>query len=228
MDESHNIKKLEGGVWSDNLITLAPYAKRRIILSGTPAPNSFLDLWSQITFLWPDTPLFGSKDKFRYKVEKDEENSIKEIKDLMYPLYWRIHKRDLGLPKPNFHRIKIPMKPYQRVIYDTLAAKVLSDMVNAPKERIKLRAWRKAKAVRLLQAASNPTLLTKYSKEFKIPPLDGSGLSVEKLIERYSDYETPAKIEYAVKLTRKLVKDKKKVIIWTSFVHNIKTLQKIL
>jgi SNF2 family DNA or RNA helicase len=123
-------------------------------------------------------------------------------------------------------RIKVAMSPYQRKIYDALAAKVLSEIVDVPEERSRLRIWRKGKMVRLLQAASNPTLLTQYSEEFKIPPLDGSGLSVDQLIEKYPQYEEPAKIKAVVKLIRELVKNNKKVLIWTSFVHNIKTLQK--
>ena len=48
------------------------------------------------------------------------------------------------------------------------------------------------------------------------------------LIEHYSEYETPIKIEEVVKLTRELVKQNQKVLIWTSFIHNIKILQRLL
>lgn len=228
LDESHNIKRFEGGIWSDTIISLAPYAKRRAILSGTPVPNSILDLWSQTTFLWPDNPPLGTKDRFRHNIDKDEKSALKEIKENLYPLYWRVRKKDLNLPKPYFHYIKVKMKPYQKAVYNTLAVKVLSDIIKEPEERSKLRDWRKAKMVRLLQAASNPSLLSKYSEEFKIPPINASGLSIEQVIAKYPNYEMPAKIEAAVKLVRELVKNNQKVIIWTSFIHNIKTLQKVL
>jgi SNF2 family DNA or RNA helicase len=82
--------------------------------------------------------------------------------------------------------------------------------------------------IRLLQAASNPALLTEYSEEFKLPPLTASGLTVSQLIEKYPDFEVPAKITSAVSLIRKLTSEKKKVVVWTSFVHNIRMLLKLL
>ena len=82
--------------------------------------------------------------------------------------------------------------------------------------------------VRLLQAASNPALLTQYSTEFQVPPLSAAGLSVDQLVERYYQYETPVKVDYAVKLTRQLIKKQQKVLIWTTFVHNIRTLEQVL
>ena len=51
LDESHHIKRFKGGMWSTSILKLAPYAKRRLILTGTPMPHSLLDLWSQFTLL---------------------------------------------------------------------------------------------------------------------------------------------------------------------------------
>jgi SNF2 family DNA or RNA helicase len=223
LDESHNIKRLEGGKWADGLVELAPFAAKRMILSGTPAPNSLLDLWSQFTFLWPDPPLLGRKDNYRYRVEK-QGHETNEVKESLKPFFWRIKKSDLRLPPPTFHKVPVEMRPYQRRIYDAIGAKVLKDVVKAPSDRTKLRVWRKAKIVRLLQVACNPSLLSEYSTEFKIPPLDASGLPVDQLIERYSEFEVPAKIECAEKLIRQLVRRGQKVLLWTTFVHNIKTL----
>ena len=53
LDESHNIKRFNGGLWSSSVLKLAPYATKRMILTGTPMPNNLYDLWSQFTFLWP-------------------------------------------------------------------------------------------------------------------------------------------------------------------------------
>lgn len=82
--------------------------------------------------------------------------------------------------------------------------------------------------IRLLQVASNPSLLTKDSIEFQIPPIDATGLSIDTLINRYSEFETPPKIEAVIKLVKKLIDRKKKVLIWSTFIHNIKTLQHLL
>lgn len=227
LDESHNIKRLEGGKWADSLLDLAPYAARRLILSGTPAPNSLRDLWSQFTFLWPNPPLLGSRDQYRFKADQ-KGHASDQIKATLDPFFWRVKKADLNLPAPIFHKVAVEMKPYQRKIYDAIGARVLKDVVRAPSDSSKLRVWRKAKVVRLLQAASNPSLLTEFSTEFKIPPLDATGLSVDHLIEHYSEFEFPAKLDCAEKLVRELVRKGQKVLLWTTFVHNIKTLEERL
>jgi SNF2 family DNA or RNA helicase len=120
------------------------------------------------------------------------------------------------------------MRPYQQAIYDVLAAKTLSDIVKAPSERMKLRHWRKAKLVRLLQVASNPSLLSEFSEEFQIPPMNAEGMSISELIENYSKFEVPPKLEAVVKLVSELISKDEKVLVWSSFIHNIKTLEKLL
>ncbi len=102
-------------------------------------------------------------EQFKSRLDKNDMNSVEEIKNDLKPFYWRIKKQDLGLKKPKYHRIPIRLKPYQKAIYDALATKSYTcHLIKAPEERNKLRIWRKAKMVRLLQAASNPTLLTQY------------------------------------------------------------------
>ncbi len=228
LDESHNIKRIEGGKWADTLLQMAPYAARRVVLTGTPIPNSLLDIWSQITFLWPNKDVLGEREPFRRTIEVVGRDSPHELREALYPLYWRIRKSDLNLPRPRYHRINVPMSRYQQTVYDTIATKVLAELVKAPEDRVKLRVWRRARMIRLLQAASNPTLLTRYSTEFKIPPLDASGLSVDKIIEKYSDFETPRKIEVTIDLVREIYQKGEKVIVWTAFIHNIRTLERLL
>lgn len=228
LDESHNIKRLEGGTWAPALIDLGTYAVRRMVLTGTPAPNSATDLWSQMTFLWPIPPVLGTREQFKSQVGREDPGSIERLRDQLFPFYWRIRKSELHLPKPRFRRVTLELRPYQRAIYAALAVKVLSDVVKAPTERARLRLWRTARMVRLLQAASNPALLTQYSSEFQVPPLSAAGLPVDELIRDYHKYETPVKVDFTVKLTRELIGKRNKVLIWTAFVHNIRTLERSL
>ncbi len=228
LDESHYIKRMEGGKWASTVISLAPYAKCRLILSGTPVPNSLEDLYSQMTFLWPNPKILGTTDEYKDRIVTKGIDAAEDIKNELFPFYYRVHKSQLKLKSPKYHRITIKMRPYQQAIYDALAIKLLSEIVKAPDERSKLRAWRKARITRLLQTASNPALLSQYSEEFQIPPIDATGLSISELIERYPKYETPSKIDAVVKLTNELLNKDEKVIIWTSFIHNIKALTKLL
>src|SRR5439155_2521485 len=120
---------------------------------------------------WPNPPLLGRKDQFRFKIE-EHGSKPDAVKESLKPFFWRIKKSDLHLPAPIFHKVPVEMRTYQRRIYDAIGAKVLKDVVRAPTDRTRLRTWRKAKLIRLLQTASNPSLLSEYSIEFRIPPLD--------------------------------------------------------
>jgi SNF2 family DNA or RNA helicase len=170
----------------------------------------------------------GTREEFLNRVEQLGSDATREIRDSISPLFWRIKKRELSLPRPKVTKVAVKLGDVQSAIYSALAAKVLADSHKAPKELLKLKQWRRARMVRLLQAASNPSLLAKYSHEFKLPALAASGLPVTELIDRYSDFEVPAKITQAVELLRKLLSQRRKVVIWTSFVHNIVTLLALL
>lgn len=228
LDESHHVKNITDRKWTLAVRNTAPFATKRVILSGTPAPNSLVDLWSQFTFLYPGALALGSREEFLNRIERAGPNATRDVRDTISPLFWRIKRRELSLPTPKVTKIYVKPGDVQSTIYAALAAKVLSDSHKAPKELEKLKAWRRARIVRLLQAASNPSLLAKYSYEFKLPSLTASGLPVSELIDKYPHYEVPAKINQAVFLLRKLLVKKRKAIVWTSFVHNIQMLLKLL
>ncbi len=226
LDESHYIKNFEGGVWSENVLELGRLAKRRLILTGTPAPNNFNDLWSQFTFLWPSMGLLGERVAFKAQVEQPDSSTL--MKERLRPFFCRIKKSDLQLPKPEFEIVRVDMNDNQRIIYNALSADILNMVTQSPEERAELRAWKKAEIIRLLQTASNPTLLSLYSDEFRLPPLESKGLPITELIHKYPQFEVPAKFEKAEQLVRQAVTEGEKVIVWTWFVHNIDMLRKRL
>jgi len=226
LDESHYIKRLESGIWSEAMLKIAPYAKRRAILTGTPMPNSYEDLWTQITFLWPGKQVLG--DRFTYGYRCKEEAHFEKISEDVRPFFIRVSKSDLKLPKPNFKRYKCDLKPYQESIYKAISIKFLRELETQSTERQYLREWRRAKMIRLIQIASNPTLLAKYSEEFDIPALSGYGKSISEIIKEYPHYEVPAKFELGINIVHKLLRKKEKVVIWTTFIHNIKMLEELL
>ena len=53
LDEAHKIKNTEGK-WANDILSLAQYAKARIVLTGTPAPNGYEDLYNLYNFIWPN------------------------------------------------------------------------------------------------------------------------------------------------------------------------------
>ena len=103
------------------------------------------------------------------------------------------------------------------------------------RDKARLQKFRVAKMIRLLQAASNPTLIYEKSddfdvtnEEFGIPKQKVSLSSIKKedpdtyeKVVNYSKKEIPAKLVEATKLTKELLAKGEKVIIWSSFVTNM-------
>lgn len=226
LDESHHAKKFRGGSVSESAIELAPYARRRMVLSGTPMPQSVSDLWSQFTFLWPSEQLLGGRDGFfdRFVVNED----VGGVRQLVQPFFVRVKKAELELPPENIEFERVQMARYQGQIYDALARQFIADLPMAPTERAQLRQWRRARIIRLMQAASNPSLITRPSREFRVPPLEPGEASVIDLARNYPDFEFPAKLATAGVLADRLVEEGNKVVIWTSFIGNLKPLSDLL
>jgi SNF2 family DNA or RNA helicase len=218
LDESHYVKRFEEGRWANAVLELAPFAERRLVLSGTPMPQGCEDLWTQFTFLWPGRQVLGERAQFRRECESGDLSSVKEK---VAPFFRRITKSDLDLPELVVERIRVQMAPQQDRIYSAIAEKVLADSAFEPSDRQAIRYWRRARMVRLLQAASNPSLLGEYSEEFDLNSSDANESRIVELAKRYHEYEIPAKFQVASALTEHLVASGRKVVVWTTFVRNI-------
>ncbi|MCH8942604.1 MAG: DEAD/DEAH box helicase, partial [Bacteroidetes bacterium] len=229
LDESHYIKNPYGGVHAEAVLSLSKYVARRVILTGTPMPNGLQDLWTQFTFLnWLELPL-GSLNQYLFSIQnKNDKLLLKEVKKKIAPFFYRVNKKDLGLAKPKLKIISTSLSKLQSRIYRGVAFRFLSELKESSTDRQLLRSWRKARCVRLMQIASNPSLLIKYSPEFQIPPLELKGISLEEGIRNYHKYEMPCKIEVILKLTKQIIEKDSKVIIWSSFVHNLEMLKNLL
>src|SRR5262249_52865426 len=151
-------------------------------------------------------------------------STVETVKRRISPLFFRITKSQLNLPRPLFRTVKCPMSPLQGRIYRGVAARFLSHAKEHQGEREALREWRRARAVRLLQIASNPTLLRRSCDEFQLPPMDIKGLALREGIDHYSRYEVPNKVMAACKIVREICRGKEKAIIWSTFVHNLEML----
>lgn len=234
IDESHYIKSPKLKKWASTAINIAPRAKRRIILSGTPMPNNAKDLWTQITFLWPSDEPLGNQIIYNNYVNK---RGIGKYKSTLDNLFCRIKKDDLDLPKPKWILHEVVLNTRQQEIYDAIAAKTLKEIEETTiQEQGKLQKFRIARLMRLLQTASNPSLLHEmssdfdvnsktFAEEFGLPPskikLPGVENSIIDKIAHYSEFEIPSKMVKAAQLAREFVEKEHKVIIWNSFIHNM-------
>ncbi len=218
-DESHHLKKGEGGVWFEAARSLAPASEKRAILTGTPAPNQIIDLKAQFEILWPAVNELSS----RLIAWETTDQALSKVRELVQPLYVRIKKSELDLPPKTVHRIPVEMGPVQKKIYEALTARTLSEIVKDPEVRYFVRDLRRSIIVRLIQAASNPALLGKASDEFRLPPVSSVDVAVDSLIRRYPRYEEPPKFKKAAELAQEIVSNGSKVIVWTSFVQNVES-----
>jgi SNF2 family DNA or RNA helicase len=229
LDESHNIKNMEGKT-AGALLDLSSSATRRFILSGTPMPNKWEDVWTQFNFLWPIIDILDKKHVFREytRIRQD----LGDYAETINPLFTRITKKALGLKLPRFEEKYVPMSRIQQRIYDAIELKVKQEIENLHEESItesvQMDKWRKAKMIRLIQTASNPALLTKMDTEFNLEPISDEGLNISELIEQYTELdEFPPKLQEAVLKTKELMDKGEKVVLWTNFRHNIDTLKKL-
>ena len=53
LDEAHKIKNTSGGITANGVLDIAQYCSSRVVLTGTPAPNGYEDLYNLYKFIWP-------------------------------------------------------------------------------------------------------------------------------------------------------------------------------
>lgn len=234
LDESHHAKNFELGPWARTVLELAPLATRRMILTGTPMPHSPKDLWTQFTFLWPSQALLGSSAVFEERLSSSAD-PIPTLKRELAPFFVRTKKSDLKLPKPASEFTVIPydrIPKRQRLIIRLLELKTLQeakDLGLAGADVALLRRWRRARTVRLMQAASNPALLSTSSTELGEagPPVDVDP-ALKEIITDYLRHETPAKVAFVVDAVRRITAKGEKVVVWAYFVDNLRLLGSLL
>ncbi len=162
VDEAHRIKNPEG-VWGKSIVEISKEAKARVILTGTPVPNGYEDLFNLFQYLYP----FKYKDilRFHYGNLVDltkngdlEGSRVKSLISNISPYFIRIKKRDLHLPPVKEERVSVPMDERQREIYDFIENRYIKSFKNDSSANVK-DVLNKAKLIRLRQAATNPALL---------------------------------------------------------------------
>lgn len=120
LDEAHRVKNTEGGLWATSALSIAPYAKSRVVLTGTPAPNGYQDLYNLFEFVWPGRDVIGfSPGHLRAMTERPYDVRRSQVIDNVAPFFVRISKSDLDIPDAVENPpIYTPMGPIQRKIYD--------------------------------------------------------------------------------------------------------------
>lgn len=227
LDEAHKIKNTSGGVTATNVLEIAAYCSSRVVLTGTPAPNGYEDLYNLYKFIWPSKKVIPF-EVYQLKDMSKNQNDIRvdTLLQSIEPFFIRIKKSDLGIPDATEHApIIVPMGEIQRRIYDVIEKKCMSDIVES-KDNLFKKDLIRARLLRMMQAATNPNLLSQPLKNFAtIEGFDSYAVTEDaSLISdvlHYAKEETPAKFIKARELIEKIIVNGGKVVVWAIYIKNI-------
>ena len=219
-DEVHRVKGV-GGQRAKAALSLSQAPHYRYVLTGTPIPNGFRDIYNFLYLMYPDE----YSSFFAWDLTTLNNIDPEDVNKKLSPFFWRTNKQDLHVPKPDPDIIK-EVKPSKN---QQLLSQAIYENENGTL----------ATFIRLLQASTNPELLATNInyKELGLVDADSGvwdkqGSTVEKENassgEAYKKFnltkiEAP-KFEMSIDLIDKLVSQGKKVLVWGMFVG---TMQKI-
>lgn len=217
LDEAHRMKRGAAGAYGAICLSIGPIASRRMVLSGTPAPNGEQDLQSLMEFVWPgrgaslvEATAISAPERFRRA-------------------YVRTTKRDLDLPRVNAVIRRVQLPPLHRRLYDALVGQF--NVQVAANESIEDLG---RVIVYLLMAATSPALLNVGSSrweplQFQVPPLDAPlGSRIRSLLGELPAHEISPKILEVVRIVKENSAVGKKTLVWSTFLRNAASLFEIL
>ena len=233
LDEAHYIKNTQGGIIARGALEIAEFATSRVVLTGTPAPNGYEDLSNLFEFIWPGKKVIGFGNNQLRNMTKNRSiiGSVEKLTKNISPYFMRIRKEHLNLePAIENEPIIVPMGPIQKRIYNHIERLVIEDLEKSDSSFSS--ELKKARLIRLRQAAINPTLINKKIDEFYFQgPNPGSFVDDKEildLISSYSESEFPEKLKAAAELVQDITTDGEKVVVWFTFIHNIHTFSSAL
>jgi SNF2 family DNA or RNA helicase len=203
IDESHRMKGGERTDTGRQIQRISHLPIGKLIMSGTPMPQSIADLLPQYSFLFPT----------------DGDVSINNVKDKIQKVYVRTTKNELLNPIDfpiKLIRTPIALNEPQRHLYNLIRSEELRQVSGLSNNARKLYRQLGKSYIRLLQVVTNPSLLLK------------SVYSFPNELREAIEYGDSNKLKYTALKARQLVKNGQKVLIWSGFVENVETLTQML
>jgi SNF2 family DNA or RNA helicase len=212
LDESQRIKNPRSKA-TQAIHAIAPLARRRFIITGTPVANLPQDIWAQVYFLDNGVTLGATVEEFRRRFHvqarphKDpviDGAGLSALRQSLESFSIRRTKAAvLELPEKIYETHEVCLEQRQRQMYDEVREQLRLEITTLKGEKVIDDAENILKRIlRLVEIASNPKLFD----------------------SAYSG--VPAKFTLADKLVSDIVARGEKAIIWTNFVGNIRQLRK--
>ncbi|MEU0223922.1 DEAD/DEAH box helicase [Streptomyces sp. NPDC006284] len=221
LDEAHRMKLGARGTYGAACMALGPLAARRLILTGTPAPNGSRDLENLLGFVWPG---HGQ----RTVVQAVAGGDLAHASTVLRPLFTRTTKHELGLPPVQLGLRFVDMPPLHDDIYTAIVG---GEKSGAAREDLSSLG---KTALRLLMAATSPALLLEGGSRYEplayqLPPMEiPQGHSLYSLMQNLPDYELSPKYKEAVAIIAENAAQGRKTLVWTTFVRSLTTLERML
>lgn len=221
-DEVHKVKRV-GGEHAGHALALAQRAAYVVAMTGTPIPNSYLDVYNLLHILFPDE--YDTFFDFSVQqLRKPDARDKKAVNDKLQPFFCRTTKDQLGVPQAN---------------PDELYLLEAGNDENRLMRILKMK-YRKNKLgllIRLMQLESNPRMLLQnlnlsdfqylLDESVEAEEMDFADYTeeVRNLIEGCGD---STKFQGCVELADSLAQQGKTAIIWCVFVDSIRRLAQAL
>ena len=204
-DEAHRAKRGANGQHGQGALDLASMATCRLVLTGTPMPNSPDDLAAALELAWPG---HGQR--------------LANPRTVGGSKAWvRITKDDLGLDAANIQVVPVRLDDHHHRVYDLLTKRVSDAGIEAHPTIA-------SKAIaRLIACASNPALLTE-EKRLDWPELMKPIDDDHELLDAIGAATRPSKLLAAASIAYEHADRGEKLLIWTNFIGNIQELARIL
>lgn len=222
LDEVHRVKRIDGK-WATAALEIAAVSNRTIALTGTPIPNTYLDIYNFLNILFPRE--YRSFFNFSPAMLRNpSEYEAAAINKKIQPFFCRTTKDDLSVPPANEDAIqKLYVDAETEQIFDVLKMRYRKN-----KLALMLRVMQLETDPRMLLGDLDPAeyswLLDENEETGEIDYVDYSE-EIEEMILR-----APAsiKIEHCISLANRLHSEGKPVIIWCIFVKTMFTLEEKL
>ncbi len=233
-DEIHKLKNTNG-VRANLFLKMFESCQSKPIyklaLTGTPIPNSFLDISNYLKILYPED-LQGVLVKLSdNRLKQGDSNPLiaKEISETLQPFFVRTTKLNLKIPMP------LPDDKSTLCVIPTQDEQELFDMI-----------WKKCsnpllKFIRLIQASSNPRLLLSKVNTEEIDELydqddvnvfkevnNGQDINKDDVSELVDRIGVSSKTKSTISQIESLVKQQQKVLVWCLFIDTIDSLASTL
>ncbi|MFD0862089.1 SNF2-related protein [Sungkyunkwania multivorans] len=228
IDEAHYIKRIDGQ-WAQAVLGLSSLSKIRCILTGTPIPKSYTDIFNLIDFLWPNSMAIDEASRIRIKSlenANDIHRAAELVKEKINPLFYRVRKKELGLREQIFlEPEKVKMRHFEKLIYKAIENRIEDYSKKDYAANIKyVSKLYKGRMIRLRQAVSNVALMSNPLENYNEDLLyDRSDL--KKIIENYHQLETPGKIFALLDLVKQIRTKGRKVVIWSNFIGTLELIK---